>query len=436
MDLNFLKVYLNESIENAALWIVSPNFYFQLVALITAVSVAWMLSKAIKLRLNSCVESPVNEAQGGKKIPLFQLFSRFQALVFPVVNLMSLLLAAAILESLEGSNWLLKIAQSWAIIVLIFYIIKNYVSNVFVETFLKWVGIPIATLYIFDALTPTINFLSSIAFEVGDIKITLYAVMRLIIFGLVLFWLGRISNSYGQQVIRSKKTIDIRTKEVFSKLFEISLFLIIFLILLQGVGINLTTLAVFGGALGVGIGFGLQQIASNFVSGIIILLDKSMAIGNYIEMEDGRSGTLKKLNMRSSSLETFDGKMIVVPNEKFITTSFTNWTHDDPRQRYTLEFSVAYDSDIPSIPKLILDAIKQHPQVLLEPELPDCEITKFGESGVDFQLEYWIDDIDDGKNRVGSDLLMIIWQTLHDNNIAIPFPQREVRILNQTSHKT
>jgi small-conductance mechanosensitive channel len=148
-------------------------------------------------------------------------------------------------------------------------------------------------------------------------------------------------------------------------------------------------------------------------------------------LEDGKTGVLKKMGMRSSSLETYDGKIVVVPNERFITSTFINWTHDDPRQRYTLEFSVAYDSDIPKIPELILNAVKQHPQVLTEPELPDCEIVEFADSGVVFQLEYWIEGIDDGKNRVGSDLLMIIWKTLHENQISIPFPQREVRILNE-----
>jgi len=207
----------------------------------------------------------------------------------------------------------------------------------------------------------------------------------------------------------------------------------IFFVLLQIVGINLTTLAVFGGALGVGLGFGLQQIASNFISGIIILLDGSLTVGDYIELEDGRTGHLIALNMRSSTIETFEGKEIVVPNEQFITTAFTNWTRKDPFQRYTVEFSVSYDSDIPAIPALILEAVRKHPQILETPEPPDCEITGFGDSGVNFHVEYWMEGIDDGKNRVDSDLMIIIWNTLKENNISIPFPQREVRIIGGES---
>jgi small-conductance mechanosensitive channel len=254
--------------------------------------------------------------------------------------------------------------------------------------------------------------------------------IRVLIFGSILFWLGRISNNAGQKAIRNNETLDIRTRELFAKLFEIILYIAVGLLLLQIVGLDLTALAVFGGALGVGLGFGLQQIASNFISGIIILLDRSLAVGDYIELENGTSGFLSELNMRSSTLKTFEGKVIVVPNEQFITTTFTNWTHQDSRQRYEFEFSVSYDTDVPMVPEIIIAAISQHPQVLQKPEQPDCEIRDFAESGIVFGVEYWIDGIDDGENRVDSDLRMIIWKTLKEHNIKMPYPQREVRIIS------
>ncbi|WP_028485844.1 mechanosensitive ion channel family protein [Thiomicrorhabdus chilensis] len=400
------------------------GFYLQLLAVVLTLGLAWALSAKIKHAVDVRLQS-VTRNQSWLAQPLEVV----KGLLLPVLALMSLGLLHAALQQSGLDYEVVKIAFSLLLIITLFIVIHQYVNHVFVAAMLKWVMMPTAALYLLGWLDQTVVFLESLAFQVGDIKLSVYAVIRLLVFGSILFWLGRISNRYGQQIIRNKQNLDVRSREVFAKLFEISLFLVIFLLLLNAVGINLTALAVFGGALGVGIGFGLQQIASNFISGLIILLDKSMAIGNYIELEDGKAGVLKKLNMRSSSLQTYDGKMIVVPNERFITSAFTNWTHDDPRQRYTLQFSVAYDSDIPAIPELILNAVKQHPQVLLEPELPDCEIVEFADSGVVFQLEYWIEGIDDGRNRVGSDLLMIIWKTLHDNDIAIPFPQREVRIL-------
>ena len=200
-------------------------------------------------------------------------------------------------------------------------------------------------------------------------------------------------------------------------------------------GINLTALTVFGGALVVSIGFGLQSIASNFISGLIILLDGSLKVGDFIELDDGRSGTIVKMNIRSTLLETYSGKDIIVPNEQFITTRFVNWTHNNPKQRYSIEFQVAYKTDIPRMLDIIKEVVRSHPQVLNEPDTPieelaDAEISGFGDSGIDILVEFWMEGIDDGVNRVGADLLLMIWQALRDNNIEIPFPQREVKILN------
>ena len=201
-------------------------------------------------------------------------------------------------------------------------------------------------------------------------------------------------------------------------------------------GINLTALAVFGGALGVGLGLGLQSIASNFISGIIILLDKSLTVGDYVELEDGQKGVVREFKMRYAVLETFDGKDILVPNEKFISSSLINWTHKNLKQRYRIDFSVAYKTDIRAMVEIVKEAVAAHPQVISGDdipfeELPDCEIDSFGDSGVNMFVEFWMEGVDDGKNRVGGDLLLTVFETLRDHNIEIPFPQREVRVINE-----
>ena len=212
--------------------------------------------------------------------------------------------------------------------------------------------------------------------------------------------------------------------------------MLIFLLLLNVMGIDLTALAVFGGALGVGLGFGLQQIASNFISGIIILLDRTITIGDFIELEDGRSGTLRELTMRSATLETYDGKDIMVPNERFITTAFVNWTHNNQKQRYPLHFQVAYDTDLDKMFEIVREVVASHPKVISGDDIPiserpDAEIEGFGDSGIDILVEFWMEGIDDGDHRVGGDLLLMIWTALKANGIQIPFPQREVRVLGE-----
>ena len=227
---------------------------------------------------------------------------------------------------------------------------------------------------------------------------------------------------------------------MFAKLFEVALFCVIFLLLLNIMGINLTALAVFGGAVGVGLGLGLQSIASNFISGIIILLDRSLTVGDYVELDDGSKGFVREFKMRYAVLETYDGKDILVPNEKFINSLLVNWTHKDSKQRYRIDFSVAYRTDIRSMVEIIKDAVSEHPQVISGDDVeieyrPDCEIDSFGDSGVNMFVEFWMEGVDDGQNRVGGDLLLMVFETLREHDIEIPFPQREVRVINEDAIK-
>ena len=429
MNLESIKAEAFELLDVLAKWAVSPKFYAQIIAIVAAIFLAWTLSKILKRKL-SFLNTPPVKSKSTLAHAVLNGFYTAQDLVFPILAVAFLSIAIQASHSQVGQSWLVIIAQGLGVVLLLRTAITRFIQNNFIRSLFLWVGIPVATLHVFGWLDDTVLFLDGMALEVGNIRLSAYALARVAIFGSILFWLGRLSNKAGQEAIRSRETLDVRSQEVLSKLFEIALFMVFFFILLQIVGINLTTLAVFGGALGVGLGFGLQQIAANFISGIIILLDGSMTVGDYIELEDGRSGHLIALNMRSSTIETHEGKEIVVPNEKFITTAFTNWTRKDPFQRYTVEFSVSYDSDVPAIPALILEAVRKHPQILEAPEPPDCEIIGFGDSGVNFHVEYWIEGIDDGKNRVDSDLMIIIWNTLKENNISIPFPQREVRIIS------
>ena len=281
-----------------------------------------------------------------------------------------------------------------------------------------------------------IHTLQSLAFDLGSLSFSLYDIIRVCLIGLVVLLIARLINNYGKNLIKRQKRLDVRTKEVLTKVYEVVIFCIVALMLLNILGINLTTLAVFGGAVGVGLGLGLQSIASNFISGIIILLDNSITIDDYIEINPDQKGFVREFRMRYTVLETYDGKDIVVPNETFISSTFINWSHKDPKQRYRVDFSVAYDTDVRAMVELIKDAVGSHPQVIngnkypIE-ERPDCEIDSFGDSGINMFVEFWILGIDDGKNRVGGDLNLIILETLKNNGIEIPFPQREVKIISQ-----
>jgi small-conductance mechanosensitive channel len=416
--------------QSVADWTTSPLFYSQLAGIVLAIALAFVAAAFLRARV------PVFAAAPSEGV-LFEARSfvfRLRPLIFPLLNILLLGVAIEVAESYSTQSWLIRVAQGVAVVFLLYSIASKLIQNSFIKALAVWVGVPVAALHVFGWLEPVIVYLDQISLTAGNIRLSLFAILRTVFFGALLFWLGRVSNTAGKQVIRNQQKLNAGTREVFAKLFEVALFVVIFLLLLQVMGINITALAVFGGALGVGLGFGLQQIASNFISGIIILLDRSITIGDHIELEDGRSGTLRELNMRFGVIETYDGKDIVVPNEQFIVSSYTNWTHKDPNQRYSLEFQVAYSTDLDLLFDNIRAICAAHPQVLSGDDLPielrpDAEIAGFGDSGIDILVEFWMGAIDDGKNRVGADLLHSIWRSIQEHGMAIPFPQREVRII-------
>jgi small-conductance mechanosensitive channel len=407
-----------------------PIFYIQVAIVGTAFVLAYAISAVLKSQLKAASLGPAGESQSN----ISAILIRSRELIFPVLAI--LLLGVAVQLSMEflGRGFYVRVGQGIAIVFLFYRLIHHFIASKSIKKFTRWIGVPVALLYVFGWLDEITTYLDTIALEVGNIDFSAFDLLRTLFFGTILFWFGRVSNITGKQVIRNQPTLDMGTRELIAKLFEIGVFFLIFILMLQIVGINLTALTVFGGALGVGLGFGLQQIAANFISGIIILLDKSVTIGDFIELEDGRGGTIREMNMRCATLETYDGKDIIVPNEQFIVSVFTNWTHNNRQQRYAIEFSVAYKTDLEPMFDIIRKVCSSHPQVLSGDSVPievrpDAEIASFGDSGINILVEFWMEGIDDGKNRVGADLLLMIWMALKENGIEIPFPQREVKLL-------
>lgn len=430
-SLENLQTTLQNSTQQIGDWAQSPAFYAQIGLIVAAIVFAFLIAKFFGRNLKPRSDPPQPGSMSKWRGFLFQM----KGVLLPLFAVVFLGVARAVSEAVVHQDWLVNFMQGLAVIALIYSISKQFVSSGAVKKFIKWVIIPVAILYVFGWLGNVIDHLDSIKLQLGNISLSLYAIARVLIFGSILFWLGRISNDTGKEYIRKQENLEVGTREVFAKLFEIGLFFVIFVLLLQVMGISLTALAVFGGALGVGLGFGLQAIASNFISGLIILLDRSLTVGDYIELEDGRGGTIRALNMRSTILETFDGKDVVVPNETFVTSSFVNWTHADIKQRYSIEFQVSYDTDMEKLVEILKEVVASHPQVIsgvdaTPEEQPDAEISSFADSGIEVLVEFWMEGVDDGANRVDADLKMMIWKTLKENNISFPFPQREVRILN------
>ena len=406
-------------------WITSPAAYAQFALLVAAFILALIVSRWLRPRLERLLR-PLDENQTAlAKARRFALL--FLPLLLPLLAYGFTAAGEQLTRSLFGSGAVIALGKR----VFVFVAVRRLVRDIIIEPFLKLLGkyvlLPIAGLYVLGLLDAVIMALDATGVNLGTIQFSALAIIRTAIAAAFLFWLGRWSAETGTTYIRAQEDMRPPTRELAAKAFELAIFAAVGLVLLNVMGLELSALAILGGAVGLGLGFGLQKIASNFISGIILLLEGQATVGDFVELDGGESGTIVKMLARATILETFDGKWIVVPNEDFIVSRIVNWSDGGSANRYEVDFSVSYDTDINLVPDIIVEAVKKHPAVLLDPEEPDCELRGFGDSGVDFGVEFWCEGIDDGKNKFTSDVRFLIWNALKDHGIEIPFPQREIR---------
>lgn len=277
----------------------------------------------------------------------------------------------------------------------------------------------------------TIDALSGATMKLGTISLNPYVILKSIVVIIVLMWLVGVAV---RRLERRLKASQMRAsnRALVMKIVQIALYCLVVLIGMQVMGISLTALSVFGGALGVGLGFGLQKIASNFISGIILLFEKSIEVGDLIELADGTVGFVRRTNARYTLLESQDGRDVLIPNEEFITHHVINWTHRDKHARAEITVTVGYDSDIALAKKLMLDVANTHPKrTTKRPSV--CVIHAFGDFGITLLLHFWVADIRDGRMEPRGEVMENILLRFKENNISIPYPQRELRITNVTA---
>ncbi len=283
----------------------------------------------------------------------------------------------------------------------------------------------------FDYLKPIKDFLDSeeLSFSVGNVRFSAYLLIKAAITIVILFWLAGIFSRFGERQIKGIKGIRTSNKALMIKAFQILVYFLAFVISLDIIDIDLTTLAIFSGAVGIGIGFGLQKITSNFISGLILLFEKSIESGDLVEIAGDIYGFIRHTGARYTLIETFDGKEVMIPNEDFITNRVINWTYSSNQGRVDINIGVSYDSDIEKAMALILESAKEHPRCISEPEAT-CFLQEFADSSVNFLLFFWVEDVTLGRYDARSDVMRSIWKKFKTHNITIPYPQRDLYIKN------
>ncbi|MEX0368426.1 MAG: mechanosensitive ion channel family protein [Ruegeria sp.] len=412
--------------DTALSWVSSPAAWSQFALLVVAFLAALLVARRLRGPLTRLLTPP--EEQQGPVAKTRRFILIFVPLLLPLLAYAFTGIGESVTRSLFGSGAVIAFGKRVFLFLAARILVREIITDPLMKLLGRYVLIPVAALYALGLLEPVMAKLDETIVPLGNLSFSLLFALRFIVVGGAIFWLGRWSNDQSAQFLKKQEDMRPAMRELTAKAIEIGIFGVAFLLVMNIMGISLTSLAVLGGAIGVGLGFGLQKIASNFISGLILLLEGQATVGDYVELDGGEAGIIVKMGARAAILETYDGRWIVVPNEDFITTRVVNFSDSGSANRYEAPFSVSYDTDINKVPALVEAAVAKHPGVLNKPFPPDCELRGFGDSGVDFAVEFWVEGIDDGRNKFMSDVLFLIWNALKEHEIEIPYPHRVVEL--------
>lgn len=413
-----------ELAQAAQAWATSPAAWSQVLLLAVAFGAAVLVSR----RYVPLLVQALTPAEGAARKGLLTLARRaviwLLPLSLPLIAFALLAGGEAATRSLFGSGALIAFGKNLVLLIAVRIVLRDMVSDGFLRLLGRVVLLPALALNLFGLLDPAIDWLNGMAIDLGNITFSAMALLRGAVAGALLFWLGRWSNTRSEDYIKAREELRPATRELAIKAAQVTIFGVAFLLLMSIMGIDLTAVAVLGGALGVGIGLGLQQIAANFVSGIILLIEGQTTVGDYVVLDDGSQGTIVRMTARAAVLQTVDGRWIIVPNEDFITSRVVNLSDAGKAHRYEAAFSVSYDTDITRIPPLIEAAVAALPFVKQDPEPVECELKALADSGIEFTVEYWVEGIEDLTGKYRSEVLFAVWTALKAEAIEIPYPQR------------
>lgn len=349
----------------------------------------------------------------------------FVLLIWPVIWLMRDL-------TWPSRSYLLAIIGELAFAWLIIAILTRLIGNSLLRSLVRYAGWTWVTLSILNLTQQAQSLLDSAAIEVGETRFSLWLLLQavIVIGGLVV--LARFTARVTSARVRSNEDLSPSMQVLVVKFSQVLLYGAAFFIGLRTVGVDLTGLAVLSGAIGVGLGFGLQKVVSNLVSGIIILLDKSIKPGDVISLGE-TFGWINSLGARYVSITTRDGREYLIPNEDLITGQVVNWSHSNDFVRLDIYFGTAYGDDPHLVRKVAIDATSGVPRVLSS-KPPVCHIVGFGDSSVDYILRFWIKDPTQGLTNIRGNVYLALWDAFQEHGISIPFPQREVRMLGDAAH--
>jgi potassium-dependent mechanosensitive channel len=428
-DIQNVLGVVQDTLSQLAGEVVSYQSLWQFIAIVAAGLAGFLLSRLPIARLRKMA------ADRERPDIFFHAAVSAARIIWPVLSAILLLIVTPIFKQFGLSNEILRVAASLLNAWIIVRLITSNIRDSFVANALALLAWSIAALYILRLLQPVTESLDSTIIGFAGVKFSLLRLMTSMFVAAIALWLGRIAGDAAQAQLRSSKKLTPSMAGLLGQVLKIAFIIAAILIALQVVGVNLTALTILSGTLGIGIGFGLQAIFSNFVSGLIILIEKSVKVGDFIELQSGVTGLVREINIRSTLVTTNDNVDILVPNEEFIKSQVINWTLREARRRVRVPFGVAYGSDKELVRKAGLEASEEIEWTLkgVPGRTPQVWLTKFGDSALEFELVVWLTDAAVSRPaRVIADYNWALHTALEKYGLEIPFPQRDLHLKSAT----
>jgi small-conductance mechanosensitive channel len=420
LDSEFLK----SGLEELQAWFFGEAFVLSTLGQVLVIAAAFFVARLAAKPFQSWLrmQAKKRKLEGGLK----QVFRTATALSLPIIWLMLQWLSVLVASGAGWPNHLIEITVSLLTAWVIIRLASRLVGDPAWSRLIAVTAWTIAAINIVGLLDETVDLLDSVALTLGDLRVSALTVIKGVLALTLLLWLASVLSRVMERRISALPNLTPSIQVLFIKLLKIALVTIAIVAAMGTIGIDLTALAVFSGAVGVGIGFGLQKVVSNFISGIILLLDKSVKPGDVIAVGE-TYGSISTLGARYASVVTRDGTEYLIPNEDIITQQVVNWSYSNSAVRLKIPIGISYKSDVRKAIDLCLEAAAEVPRVIADPKSV-CLLKGFGESSVDLELRIWINDPQNGVSNVKSAVLLLVWDKFHQNDIEIPFPQRDLHL--------
>ena len=422
MDLNGIREFLVATARSFGTEVTSPWFYFQLGLIVASAGIAFAVRAVVR------AQPQVVSLAKDWPIPL-RLFMRvLVGSISTAVFAALMILARAIMlaSTWPSRSYLLVVAANLAFAWLIIRLVTSVIRNTFIIRLVAVSAWLVAALSILGQLGPVIDALDSVSVVLGGLRLTPLLLLKLGVLLIAALWLSNIASNFVESRITRSSDLTPSIQVLLVKMVRLALMIFAVAVAMSAVGIDLSALAIFSGAAGVGIGFGLQKIVANFISGIILLADKSVKPGDLVTIGDS-SGRISAMKTRYISVAAGDGREFLIPNEDLITQKVVNWTYTDKNTLVKVNFGANYDADPHLVCKLAIEVATGTPRAItFKP--PNCILTEFAETGMKFALTFWIDD-PDGMDNVKSEVMLALWDAFKREGIRMPYPVREIRIL-------